>query len=248
MTALKPTENRLVRAIASERYPLNKKCAHPECSEDAVDPHHAFPRSAIGGDSWFVELRFDVDKAKPFDESIAAVLGRTYRGIVIHQSDGSELLSVVLPHVTGLCRAHHDDAEEHRAWIKLEEGVWNWYRRMSSEETDAERERWSEETGEHQMSYPTDDDVWTLLGPLNPQPGSVESKTKRKKFQGEARRKRTTISIKVPQDEQEDGAGLLEDLQTKLEQALGNDPARPAYYVLVDALNFALNWVRDNDA
>jgi hypothetical protein len=55
MTALKPLENRRVRAVPSERYPLNKKCAHPECNEDAVDPHHAFPRSAIGGDSWFVE-------------------------------------------------------------------------------------------------------------------------------------------------------------------------------------------------
>lgn len=219
MTALKPTENRLVRAVPSERYPLNRKCAHPECSEDAVDPHHAFPRSAIGGDSWFVELRFELDGEK---ERIAAVLGRpspSWSTIPLH---GKEFLSVVIPHVTGLCRAHHEQVELHHAWIKLEDGVWNWYDR----DEDAQK---IEDDG-HLGSW------WVLVGPLNPQPGSVEGKAKRKKFMGEARRKRKTISIKVPQDEQEDGAGILDDLMAQARIALGDEEDKPAYYVLVAAL------------
>lgn len=64
----------------------------------------------------------------------------------------------ILPNVTGLCRPHHDDVEEHRAWIKLEEGdVFVWYER----------------------DIP--DDEWSCLGPLWPQPGQVIHKAKRRK-------------------------------------------------------------------
>lgn len=200
MTALKPLENRRVRAVPSERYPLNKKCAHPECGEDAVDPHHAFPRSAIGGDSWFVELLEDVnpDTLEP-------------------------ILSTPFPHVTGLCRAHHDDVEEHRAWVKLEDGVWNWYNR-------------------HSRPPRHDDEItpaaWTLAGPLNPQPGSVEGKAKRRRFQGEAKKKRKTISIRVPDGADEDGAGLLDEAVGILEEKISGDNPRPVYFTIMDALAF----------
>lgn len=209
MTALKPIENLRVRGVASERYPLNKKCAHPECREDAVDPHHAFPRSAIGNDSWFVEI----------------------------ESEGPDFQVgfVVLPHVTGLCRAHHDAVEEHRAWIKLEDTTYG-----------GQQFVWYDRTGEPPASedyrpLDTIDATWTPLGPLNPQPGSVEGKSKRKKFRGEKRRKRVTISIKVPKDEQEDGAGLLDDAVELLEGRLkGDDDPRPVYYTIMDALNFTI--------
>lgn len=56
MTALKPIENRRVRGVASQIYPLNEICAHPDCGEDTADPHHIFPRSSIGNASWFVEI------------------------------------------------------------------------------------------------------------------------------------------------------------------------------------------------
>jgi hypothetical protein len=59
VTALKPTENRRVRGVAAERYPLNAVSSHPESDAPADDPHHIFPRSAIGGDSWFVEITDD---------------------------------------------------------------------------------------------------------------------------------------------------------------------------------------------
>jgi hypothetical protein len=59
MTALKPMENRRVRAVPAEKYPLNAISSHPTSDAPAVDPHHIFPRSAIGGDSWFVEITDD---------------------------------------------------------------------------------------------------------------------------------------------------------------------------------------------
>ena len=195
MTALKPIENRRVRAVASERYPLNKKCAHPECTADATDPHHAFPRSAIGGDSWFVE-------------------------IVIAESEANDdEVSIVIPHVTGLCREHHDQVEIHDAWIILdEEGVWQW--------------------------YVPDGDDWGHVGELNPQPGSAETKPKRKRFKGEARKARRTISIRVPNDAAEDGGAvwdtLVEEVKEKFKDELGWSGDVPPYFVVTAALARAL--------
>lgn len=200
ITALKPLENRRVRGVASERYPLNEKCAHPECSEKAADPHHIFPRSQIGNDSWFVEIEDgEPDEVGSGDEW--ALLG----------GDGT------IPHVSGLCRAHHDAVEMHQAWIKLEDGVFVWYDRHKSE------------------------DVWAKVGPLNPQPGSKEGKPKRRKFQGEARRKRATISIRVPNDSAEDGAGIYDELveqaQEKLQRDMGVDYVPTPYITLVAVLH-----------
>lgn len=205
VTCLKPIESRAVRGVASERYPCNKKCAHPECAEPAVDPHHCFPRSQIGNDSWFVEI---IDHSPTEAVNTAKAVS-------------------VIPHVTGLCRAHHDDVEQHRAWIKLEDGVFAWWDRQHSE--------FNEEVGS--------EDAWLELGPLNPQPGSVEGKPKRRKFKGEERRQRKTISLRVPDDASEDGAGLLTDLIDQLEGRIqGGDEAkhRPPYFTLCDALNFAI--------
>lgn len=220
MTALKPIENRRVRAVAAERYPLNKICAHPECKEPAVDPHHAFPRSQIAGDSWFVEVLYPT----PLEKAIAY-------GYPVVGDDGTQYVAEIIPHVAGLCRAHHEDVEEHRAWIKLEEAVWNWYDQTIT-------------SGQHVFDAHTGKDIpehehgWALIGPLNPQPGSVEGKPKRKRFKGEARRTRKTISIRVPADAGEDGAALLDEGIEELEQKISGDDHRPPYYTIMSALDY----------
>lgn len=227
MTALKPLENRRTRGVASERYPLNTKCAHPDCNEDAQDPHHLFPRSSIGNDSWFVQIIGDCRNDTDGDGNCPTCAG-FHEGLIGTPSCRAGL---VIPHVTGLCRAHHDDAELHSAWIKLEDGVFVWYDRAG-------------EPSASEDYRPLDavDAAWTLVGPLDPQPAGREKahKPKRKCLKGEARRARTTISIKVPKDEAEDGAGVLFDLIETLEAKLGHDPARPVYYTIADALSYAV--------
>ena len=209
MTALKPIENRSVRGVLSGRYPLNKRCAHPECTEDAAEGHHIFPRSTIGNTNWFVEIQwYDAGDGE----------------------SGSSVSTETIPHVTGLCREHHDQVERHDAWIKLEEGEFVWYNRTPPDE------------GPYR-----DKPHFTALGPLNPQPAR-EGKPKRKRFKGEARRKRRTISIKVPDDAAENGGevwdetmGLVTEKLHRLDvRALGDEAEvdeRTAYFIIIDALN-----------
>lgn len=200
---LSPIDNRNVRGVAAERYPINLICAHPECNELAVDPHHIWRRSAIGNDSWFVAIENDVQK-----------------------------LELPIPHVVGLCRAHHDLVTNDEAWIKLEDGVFVWYDHEDPDFPNPPRD---------EVDAPCH--VWKSVGPLDPQPAGREKKNgkpKRRKFQGAERRQRASISIKVPKDAQEDGAGLLTDLVEQLEERLGHDPTRPIYYTLMDALAFTI--------
>lgn len=168
MTALRPTATALVRGVSANRYRPNDVCAHPECAEKATDNHHIFPRSLIGNASWFVILEDGLTETTPEK-------GGGYRQAI--------------PHVAGLCRPHHEEVELHGAWIKYEEEVFVWYDRRTDEETAAERARWSEETGEHELSYPTDDDVWAFLGPLDPQPGDRTKQRKPKPKSLEPKRK-----------------------------------------------------------
>lgn len=200
MTALKPIENRRVRAVASERYPLNEVCAHPECAEPTADPHHIFPRSLIAGDSWFVviEITREEFEADPFD----------FKGLEWVSVLGSGVFTAIVPHVTGLCRAHHDAVEQHDAWIKLEDGEFVWYDRKSTFESERD-------------GVPPE---WAPLGPLDPQPGGRQKsrkkrRKKRRKFRGEERRKRKTISLRVPDDTEDGGAiwdETLEETKSKL--------------------------------
>lgn len=224
MTALKPVENRHVVGVVADKYPSNKTCAHPECKEPVqLRPdgtptvHHCFPRSQIGNDSYFVEVMEDLEIGEISEEEFPKPI----------------------PHAVGLCGSgttgHHGDVEEHRAWIKLEDGVWNWYSLTNPAPEDVAR--WVEETDEHENSYPID--TWELVGPLNPQPGSVDSKPKRAKFKGEAKRKRVNWQVRVPADS-EDGAGILDDLigqcAAKLVTVAEAPEDRPTYYTLVDVL------------
>jgi len=141
----------------------------------------------------------------------------------------------IIPHAIGLCGSgttgHHGDVEEHRAWIKLEEREFVWY----------ERERVLDTPD---LAGPFTES-WVSVGPLDPQPARGEKRKKVKRFKGAEKRKRTTISIRVPKDEQEDGAGLWDDLMERVSERLereGLDGSRPPYYLLSDALN---DWLND---
>ena len=207
MTALKPIENLRVRGVPATRYPLNKRCAHPECRNTVDDAHHCFPRSEIIGDSWFVEIEDDIDPSG-MDAGIP--------------SDGQAARRLVIPHVSGLCRGHHEDVEQHRAWIRLEDGVWVWY---------DPHEDWAPDA---------DFGVWEELGPLNPQPGSVEGKQKRRRHKGEKARPRVNYTIRPPKDAQEDGVQLLEEAVETLENKINPIEPRPAYQTIMDALNYTI--------
>lgn len=215
MSALKPIENARVVGIAAEAYPINVKCAHPECAEEAVDPHHCFPRSRQVGGSFFVAITFDTaEEAKKFGDKVRV------RPLKVSPK------TVVIPHVVGLCREHHDQVEDHHAWIKLEDGTWNWY----------DRPRTQEENGTG----------FDLVGRLSPQPGSVEGRAKRKKFKGDQRRKRRVISVKVPDDTENGGEiwdETIEDVKARLiEAGLYEDGSRiPIYEALIAALRDWLN-------
>lgn len=144
-----------------------------------------------------------------------------------------EDIKIVIPHVTGLTREEHRQVEEHEAWIKLEGGVFNWYDRVTSQ---------FDGTGASIVGT-----EWELVGPLNPQPGAGQGKPKRKKFQGEARRKRITVSVKVPQDDQEDGAGIWDDTidaarEKLLRVEFTDKEDYPPYNVIVAGLQ---DWITD---
>jgi len=152
VTALKPLETLRVSGQVASRYPLNMFCAHPECPEVADDAHHIFPRSEIGNSLWFVQA-WDVDNHEMFTSPLA--------------------------HVIGLCRAHHEAVEQHRAWIKLDEATLEfvWFVRADDEEE------------------------WFRIGVLDPQPGGREKnhRPKRTRFRtDEEVAKRKSISIKLP--------------------------------------------------
>lgn len=216
MTALKPSEDRAVRGVASVRYKLNKTCAHPECSEPVESAHHCYPRSLIGNGSWFVEFTDDT-------------------------TSGTRITKDAIPHVIGLCGSgttgHHGDLEGHRAWIKLEDGEdqreFVWYTR------DTINHGTDREDPEHR--------TWIPTGPLNPQPGNVEGKPKTKhRKKGEERKKRRTISLRVP-DNEENGAELLENAVLLLEGKRGFDKPRPWYYPIVEALDYTNTHADETD-
>jgi hypothetical protein len=205
VTALKPIEDRNVQGCLSDRYPLNEKCSQPECSDPVQSAHHCFPRSQVKVDSWFVKMNVEGEY-------------------------------LVLPHVTGLCGSgttgHHGDVEEHRAWIKLEDGEFVWYERVDANDGPGEGN-----FGDDWFVF--GGDWWHRVGNLNPQPAH-EGKPKRSKHKGEARRKRRTISLRVPDDAGEDGAGVLQDAVDTLEAKLrGDKKPRPMYYTLLDGVSYA---------
>jgi len=152
LTALPPLETRRVLGVDAAIYAANRVCAHPECAEPVPDRgHHIFPRSQITNGKYFVQA---------------------------WDADGKEMFPHPIPHVTGLCRNHHDAVEQHRAWIKYEDGVFVWWQRSASDPLE-----------------------WSLTGPLDPQPAGREkvNKPKRPRLKGDDRAKAKTVTIKLPE-------------------------------------------------
>jgi hypothetical protein len=149
--------------------------------------------------------------------------------VEITQPDGK----IVIPHAVGLCGSgttgHHGAVEHHDAWIKLEDGVFVWYERKPDEDS---------------IVGGTD---WRKLGPLNPQPGSQDARRKRPAATGKARRQRKMIGFKVPKEEQEDGAGILEDLHLQVEEKMGFEEPRSLYYSIVDSFSYVLLHADETD-
>lgn len=206
MSALKPSDDRHVRGVASVRYPLNQICAHPECSKPTESAHHAFPRSQIGNGSWFVAFTADT-------------------------TSGTLITKDAIPHVIGLCGSgttgHHGDLEAHRAWIKLEDGIFVWYERI-------------EEYRPGVVSF-YDDGVegeWLRVGPLNPQPGSREGKPKRRKksSSSEERKDRKVLQIRTPAGEEQIIPELVDAVRELRREQMGWSETAPPHYVIVYAL------------
>lgn len=226
MTAIKPIESRRVRSVAAETYPINAVCAHPDCNDESADPHHCFPRSLIGGDSYFVAITFDTWEAAV--EALGKNPPVTSIGIPNGQ-DHPALVSSPIPHCIGLCREHHDQVEQRVAMIALIGGTYVWFE--GNDGRDGNR---------------GDGAAMVELGDLNPQPGSTRAKAKKKRFAGEARRKRKVITLRVPNDTEDGGAvydETLERVKSKLvtEELYAEGDAIPAFEATIAAWNDWLN-------
>lgn len=210
MTALKPADGQW-EGVASVRYPLGSTCAHPECDRTDVTAHHIFPRGKIGNSSWFVLPT----KGVP--------------GL----SEGTRINDKAIPHVVPLCghgtAGHHGDVEMHKAWIKYEDGVFNWYAPEEEHLVPGEGVRGGE-------------GLWKLVGPLKPQPAEPATKPKRRKTAttSEERKARVTYSVKTPKGEENVLPELEEALREKLHEEMGWQDDVPAYFVWAAAAARAL--------
>lgn len=211
MTALKPLDGWGVHPVAATRYVLNAVCGHPDCTKPTDSAHHIWPRSFLGSDSWFVNL-------SPLPGS----------GERPQAGNGMGTNGGAIPHVIGLCGSgttgHHGDLEEHRAWIRLEDGEFVWYERTSE----------ARDYGE--------EDIWTLVAPLNPQPGSREGKPKRRRKAStpEERKARVNHTIRTPKDEENVLPELIQLGRDRWADELGWTSTVPDYYVVTAAFAKAL--------
>ena len=212
-----------MRGVESARYPLGTTTSYPDNDAEGTEAHHCFPRSQQIGDSWFVEITYDSKKEAEEQAALLAV-----KAVKTGHPGG---WGVVIPHVVNLTMEEHSRVEMHDAKILLEDGVWVWY--------DAQK----------QNNDKDDHPEWVKIGALNPQPGSREGKPKkkrRKKAEGEVLRNRGTWQVRVPKDEIEDGANLLDedvevlrDLLIALE-APGVNADSPTYQIVKPAFTWAI--------
>lgn len=207
-----------MRGVPSARYPLNATTSHPTNDAEATEAHHCFPRSQQIGDSWFVEIAYDTKKEAKEQAELFGVKATE--------------ITVIIPHVTGLTMEEHTRVEMHDAKIVIEDGVFVWYDRTGIEGIDYEA---------HDMEKY----AWTKVGPLNPQPGSREGKPKTKrrvKKEGEKLRDRGTWQVRVPKDEVENGANLLDEYIDNAREVLieleapGVNADSPTYQIVMPVM------------
>lgn len=123
MTLL-PADQKDIQAVplepGTEPYEIPPYCAHPECSQNAVDIHEVARRSHMGGVHWWIEIG-----------------------------------GVTVGNRAGLCRSHHRDVTEDRAWIRFvePENRYLWLVRVDSD-----------------RGLRAVDGDWEALGELDPHP------------------------------------------------------------------------------
>lgn len=217
MTALRPVESWDVTAVSDHdverkhlrKLLLNTTCAHPDCDKPTESMHHAWPVGTLKSSSWLVRIP-GVDKP--------------------------------VLHAIGLCgtgtTGHHGDLEEHRGWVRYEDGEFVWYDRS-----------------QYAVS------PWEYIGKLDPQPGKGSSnpaqngpegrvnpegsKTRKsKKLKGEVRPYRAQWNVGVPKDERENGADVLDELELalreKFSEEMGWSETAPRYMIVTAAFVRAL--------
>lgn len=191
MTALPPIPNKRVVGLKDgqikllRKLLLNPECSVPYCDKKTDDAHHVWPRSTITNDSWYVEITED---------------------------DGTKR---VLPHVTGLCREHHQEVEIHESWIKYEDDQFVWYIK--------------------------DEDDWFEIGPLVPQPGEVQHPKKKRAAKTAEPPDTQQVNLKAPADEMEVFLVLLDEAREMLGREKQNR-SRWKFYTLFEVLTV---FVRD---
>ena len=223
MTALKPLESHAVVAVSDhdeERKLLRRAVLNPACAHPECDDKN-------------------VEAHHLFP-----------RSFISNSSWYVRIPGVEKPilHVAGLCREHHSDVEEHRAWVKLEDDTWNWYERGMCAP-------WGKSVRYDCPDYDPDlggtdtqscgGNCWVIKGPLDPQPGQTSGKKKTAgKKKGEARSYRAQWNVGVPKDERENGADVLDELELavreKFSAEMGWSDTAPRYMIVVAALVKAL--------
>lgn len=190
---------------------------NPVCAHPECDEPSADPHHCFPRSAIAGDSYFVSITFDSLDEAIE-VLGKNVALTVLGDIG---FVSGPVPHCVGLCREHHDIVELREAQIALADGVYLW-------------------------CDIADDNEAVEVGELNPQPGATQAKPKRSRLKGAARRKRRTISIRVP-DDTENGGEVWDDVIDRakgrlIDEELYNEGDKiPTYEAVVAGLNDWLN-------
>jgi hypothetical protein len=217
-----------VRGVEGNPYKVGPYCSNPTCKRGAEHAHHIVRRSRIGGPFDWVEID-----------------GRLYGNL------------------TGLCVPCHDDVTGveggHKAGIRLIDGEWIWCLAI---DRDDPRTVGDEAFATTTVFQDSRGNTYFPIGPLSPQPptpetlaelasGATEESEHACPFCGQAKRRRRLVTgpgrrrrswiVRVPDDDLENGADVLDVLIEDLAMVLNVEPNTTGrYFVIVPALYHAI--------